>query len=245
MPRSSVRRKALRTRIENFKVFLSEQAFRLPDLKKALAYAGVIFSPNAPDGKGLGRLHKLLERQHYRLAFWRVAGHEINYRRFFQINDLAGVRVEQPEVFEATHALILELVAECRVHGLRIDHIDGLYDPTAYLERLQNRLKPHAKILGFVPGRFPVYVEKILGEHETLRSFWPVCGTTGYDALSDISSVQISAGGLDELRSFYEKIKLRFWNVSENNIEYFYNINTHHDLQKAQNYLNCKVSNPL
>ena len=203
-PRSGTRRKALRTRGETFKSTLARLSGDIPELRRALEYAKHLFSPENPDGRGLERVHKLLERQHYRPAFWRVAGHEINYRRFFQINDLAGLRVEEAEVFAAAHGLIRELVAAGQVHGLRIDHIDGLYDPAGYLDRLQKLLKPHAASLGFAPGRFPVYVEKILEEHETLRGRWPVHGTTGYDALSEINAVQINSGGLAELRALYE-----------------------------------------
>ncbi|PTN35325.1 malto-oligosyltrehalose synthase [Desulfonatronum sp. SC1] len=203
-PRSGTRRKALRTRGETFKSTLARLSGDFPELRRALKYAEHLFSPENPDGRGLERLHKLLERQHYRPAFWRVAGHEINYRRFFQINDLAGLRVEEPEVFAAAHGLIRDLVAAGQVHGLRIDHIDGLYDPAGYLDRLQKLLKPQAASLGFVTGRFPVYVEKILEEHETLRGRWPVHGTTGYDALSEINAVQIDSGGLAELRAMYE-----------------------------------------
>ena len=203
-PRSRTRRKALRTRGETFKGTLARLAGGLPSLRRALEHAEHLFAPESPDNRGLERLHKLLERQHYRPAFWRVAGHEINYRRFFQINDLAGLRVEEPEVFARAHGLIRELAAAGQVHGLRIDHVDGLYDPTGYLERLQKLLKPHAADLGFIPGRFPVYVEKILEEHETLRGHWPVHGTTGYDALSEINAVQVDSKGLVELRALYE-----------------------------------------
>ncbi|WP_459936452.1 malto-oligosyltrehalose synthase [Desulfonatronum parangueonense] len=203
-PRSNTRRKALRTRGTTFKQTLAGLTRDIPDLHKALEGAETLFAPDSPDGLGLERLHKLLERQHYRPAFWRVAGREINYRRFFQINDLAGLRVEEPEVFAAAHVLIRDLVAEGQVHGLRIDHIDGLYDPSGYLDRLQKLLKPHAEAAGFAAGRFPVYVEKILEEHETLRTQWPVHGTTGYDALSEIHAVQLDAAGVTQLKRFHE-----------------------------------------
>ena len=86
------------------------------------------------------RLHELLEAQPYRLAYWRTASHEINYRRFFDINQLAGLRMEDPEVFAATHALILRLIGAGQITGLRLDHIDGLFDPGEYLERLQRAI---------------------------------------------------------------------------------------------------------
>ena len=114
-------------------------------------------------------LHRLLERQHYRLAYWRVASDEINYRRFFEITDLAGVRVEDPRVFEATHRLMARLARRGGVDGVRIDHPDGLADPCQYLERL-HEVFPRPWIVG----------EKILADYESLREDWPVDGTTGY-----------------------------------------------------------------
>jgi (1->4)-alpha-D-glucan 1-alpha-D-glucosylmutase len=129
-------------------------------------------------------LHDLLEAQAWRIAHWRVAGEEINYRRFFDINDLAAVRMEDPEVFEATHRFVLQLVAEGRIDGLRIDHPDGLYDPAGYFRRLQQRAAQAAGIDG--PGEsqesLPFYVvaEKIVAGHEQLPTQWAIHGTTGY-----------------------------------------------------------------
>lgn len=203
-PRSGTRRKALRTRGETFKKSLFRLVWEFPELRQALEQAEYVFGPEAADGHGLDRLHTLLEQQHFRPAYWRVAGHEINYRRFFQINDLAGLRVEEPEVFTAAHTLIEKLVGSGQVHGLRIDHIDGLYDPAGYLDQLQMLVEPHAEALGFTPGRFPVYVEKILEEHESLRGHWSTHGTTGYDALSEINAVQVDPEGLAALRALYE-----------------------------------------
>jgi (1->4)-alpha-D-glucan 1-alpha-D-glucosylmutase len=114
-------------------------------------------------------LHRLLERQHYRLAFWRVASDEINYRRFFEITDLAALRAEDRAVFDATHALIGALARRPGVDGLRIDHPDGLADPEQYFERLQG-----------LSERPWVLIEKILADHESLRAEWKVHGTTGY-----------------------------------------------------------------
>jgi len=125
-------------------------------------------------------LHRLLERQHYRLAYWRVASDEINYRRFFEITDLAGVRIEDPAVFEATHGLICRLARRGAIDGLRIDHPDGLADPRAYLERLNE---------AFV--RPWVVVEKILADYERLPGDWPIHGTTGYRFVNVLSGVFI------------------------------------------------------
>jgi (1->4)-alpha-D-glucan 1-alpha-D-glucosylmutase len=114
----------------------------------------------------------LLEQQAYRLAFWRVAADEINYRRFFDINELAGIRMENPEVFAHTHRLVGQLITDGRLHGLRLDHIDGLLDPGGYLGQLRRFAAERAP-------SFYITVEKILARHERLRSDWPVDGTTG------------------------------------------------------------------
>ncbi len=136
-----------------------------PDLAAALD--AILASLGEPGS--LERLEALLEEQGYRLSYWRVAADEINYRRFFDVNDLAAIRVEDPAVFDAVHALPLELVARGLVDGLRIDHVDGLYAPRAYLDRL-----------AAVPW---VVVEKILAGSEELPADWPVAGTTGYEFL--------------------------------------------------------------
>jgi (1->4)-alpha-D-glucan 1-alpha-D-glucosylmutase len=117
-------------------------------------------------------MHRLLEQQHYRLAFWRVASDEINYRRFFEITDLAALRVEDRDVFEATHAYIARLCRRRGVDGLRVDHPDGLADPRTYFERLR-------ELCGRC-GTPWIVVEKIVASHETLPADWPVHGTTGY-----------------------------------------------------------------
>ena len=129
-------------------------------------------------------LEELLERQHYRLAYWRVASEELNYRRFFDVGSLVGLRVERPDVFQATHALILELVAEGLIDGLRIDHPDGLADPSEYFRRLHE-----------ATGGVWTVAEKILEPHEDLPSGWPVSGTTGYDAAWRIGQVLTDQAG--------------------------------------------------
>lgn len=135
--------------------------------------------------EGFQRLHQLLERQSYRLASWRTAADDINWRRFFDINELGGLRVERPAVFEATHAKIFQLVAEGLVDGLRIDHIDGLADPRGYCRKLRRRVD------SLSAGRhLPIYVEKILGDGETLHSDWCVDGTTGYEFMNQLSLLQ-------------------------------------------------------
>lgn len=131
-------------------------------------------TPGQPES--FDALDALLEAQAYRLSYWRVAVDEINYRRFFDVNDLAALRMNEPSVFEATHKLIFELIDAGSIDGLRIDHSDGLYDPEDYFLRLQERF-------GGGPGDRPLYVvtEKILAAHERLPESWLVHGTTGYD----------------------------------------------------------------
>jgi (1->4)-alpha-D-glucan 1-alpha-D-glucosylmutase len=141
-----------------------------------------------------GRLKRFLDRQHYRLVFWRHAHHTLNYRRFFDIQHLAGLRVEEEEVFDAVHEAVLRLVQEGRVDGLRIDHVDGLRDPTAYLQRLRQA----------APGTWAV-VEKILAPGETLDPRWPVEGTTGYDFLNVLSGLFIDPDGKRPLTDFYQE----------------------------------------
>jgi len=155
-----------------------------------------------PDG--FQRLHQLLERQSYRLASWRTAADDINWRRFFDINELGGLRVERPAVFEATHAKIFELVAEGLIDGLRIDHIDGLADPRGYCRKLRRRIDSLA------PGRhLPIYVEKILGEGETLHRDWSVDGTTGYEFMNQLSLLQHDPAGAQILGDLWSRYSER------------------------------------
>jgi len=166
---------------------LKERLMRLarmqPDVARAIDTAVAGF--NAPPGDAL---HGLLEAQHYRLAFWRVAADEINYRRFFDINDLAALRMENEAVFESTHSLVLALAADGEADGLRIDHSDGLYDPKQYFQRLQEGyaraagipLPPPAAPDARPPRPLYVVAEKITARHEHVPQGWAVHGTTGY-----------------------------------------------------------------
>ncbi len=131
--------------------------------------------PGRPDS--FDALAALLEAQAYRLSYWRVAVDEINYRRFFDVNDLAALRMDERDVFEAAHALIFELIEQGAIDGLRIDHSDGLYDPERYFARLQQRFGAAAE----EPRPLYVVTEKILAAHERLPETWLVYGTTGYD----------------------------------------------------------------
>lgn len=146
------------------------------------------YNGSLDDPESFTLLHDLLEAQPWRIANWRVASDEINYRRFFDINDLAGLRMEDNHVFEATHQFALELVAEGKVDGLRIDHPDGLYDPTQYFQRLQDRVATRSLP---AEGEKAVYIvaEKILASHESLREDWAIHGTTGYDFCSLVNGL--------------------------------------------------------
>ncbi|MDH4557450.1 malto-oligosyltrehalose synthase [Pseudomonas sp. BN417] len=141
---------------------------------------------------GLQRLHRLLERQPYRIASWRTAADDINWRRFFDINELGGLRVERQDVFEATHAKVFELIERGLVDGLRIDHVDGLADPRSYCRRLRRRVRALlAKSPPALAGRhFPIYVEKILAHGERLPGDWDVDGSTGYEFMNQVSLLQ-------------------------------------------------------
>lgn len=179
-------------------------------------------------------LHQLLEAQAYRLACWKTAAHEINYRRFFDINQLVGLRMEDPEVFAATHALLLRLVRRNVVTGLRLDHVDGLFDPARYFERLQAAILEEraAELLGWGepcaeeqraalaawrdvqrradprgPAARPLWIvaEKILGAHERLPPEWPIAGTTGYDFLNDVNRLFVDPTGVRALREAYAR----------------------------------------
>lgn len=143
------------------------------------------------------RLHALLERQAFRLAYWEMAFDEINYRRFFDINDLVCLRVEEEDVFAARHQVILQLVSEDKVTGLRVDHIDGLYDPEAYLARL------HCAAENAASHAVYIVAEKILGRDERLPHSWKTCGTTGYDFLNALNGIFIDAAGLHSIEATY------------------------------------------
>ncbi|MGH8869341.1 MAG: malto-oligosyltrehalose synthase [Actinomycetes bacterium] len=144
------------------------------------------------DGTADLPLEALVDRQHYRLAFWRVGAEELNYRRFFDVTTLAGVRVEQPDVCEATHGVLLDRVRAGDVDGVRVDHPDGLADPRGYLHRLAEQT-----------GGAWVVVEKILEGHETLPADWPCAGTTGYEALRTIGGVLVDPAGEQPLTDLY------------------------------------------
>ena len=155
------------------------------------------------DPGSFDHLDRILSEQHYWLSFWRLANEEINYRRFFAVSELVSLRVEDPRVFDASHDLVLRLAREGKVTGLRVDHVDGLYDPHGYLVRLMQRLTG-SEDENPSPG-FYVLVEKILGRDEALPPAWPIHGTTGYDFMNALNGVFVSAGGVKTLDEIYAR----------------------------------------
>ena len=148
-------------------------------------------------------LHHLLERQHYKLGHWRLAASDINYRRFFDVNSLAGLRVEEAGTFEAAHRLVKQLIADGRLQGLRLDHIDGLRDPAQYFQRLRRLIR---EARGGEAKPFYIVVEKILGEGEALQPFAGVQGTTGYEWMNAIAQLLIDGKGLDPLDEVWRQV---------------------------------------
>ena len=178
------------------------------------ALAEINGTPGRP--QSFDRLEELLGEQAYRLSFWRVAADEINYRRFFDVNELAAVRVEERPVFTAVHEVVFRLMRQGLVTGLRIDHVDGLLDPLKYLRDLQREaaergrgdgdggeLSPEADAEGRREPPCYVVVEKILGHDEQLRREWPIHGTTGYEFLNTLGGVFVEHTNAQALRELY------------------------------------------
>ena len=171
-----------------------------PDI--ASAVASINGTPG--DARSFDRLDALLSSQAYRLAYWRVAAEEINYRRFFDINELAAIRMEDPAVFERFHAFAFELLARGAVDGFRIDHVDGLYDPGTYLERLRARACEVRPDLFSAERPLYLLVEKILGSDEALPR-WPVDGTTGYDYLAILNGLFVDGRNEAAINTLYDR----------------------------------------
>ena len=176
-----------------------------PNITRAIeaVVASVRGDPAAP--ASTDALHELLEAQAYRLASWRVASDEINYRRFFDVNDLAALRMENEAVFETTHRLTLELLRTRKLDGLRIDHPDGLYDPEQYFRRLQSRAGGAGGFAQMKSGALPLYlvVEKITANFERLPATWPVHGTTGYNFTNVMNALFVDPSAKSRLDRTY------------------------------------------
>jgi (1->4)-alpha-D-glucan 1-alpha-D-glucosylmutase len=168
-----------------------------PELHAAIEAAATEISGASGNASSFDALHDLLERQCYRLAYWRVAADDINYRRFFDVNDLAALRMENDAVFESTHRLVLELLREGKLDGLRIDHPDGLYDPAQYFRKLQ------AKAREATNRDLYLLVEKITASFERLPSSWPVHGTTGYNFTNVVNGLFVDSRAKARLDRVY------------------------------------------
>ena len=205
-----------------------------PAVERFLGRNVTIFNGTPGSPRSFDLLHALLERQAYRLAHWRVAGEEINYRRFFDVTDLAAVRMEEPRVFRAAHGAMLDLIARGLVRGLRIDHPDGLYDPTAYFLRLQaSALAARAVrwatrdgevcdgdaveelegeiVTALKAGQLPrrslyVVAEKVLARGEEMPEAWAVHGTTGYDFLNQVNGLFVEAAAGPPFEAFRRRL---------------------------------------
>ena len=208
--------------------FLKETVWRIyeQDLSFREALDGTlrIINGDPSDEESFDELDQILEAQWYRLAYWRIAREKINYRRFFDVTELVGVRIENPEVFEVRNRLLLDLIAEGKVTGLRIDHIDGLHDPIGHMRKMQLRLAPAgergvnasapveqscdvpAANADTTPRSQHIYIvlEKILAPDEELRREFDVAGTTGYDFLDLVNSLFIDGPGIQRLTNFYQ-----------------------------------------
>ena len=174
------------------KASLAQAGAYQPALRRALAEAVAIFDPRTEQGRNA--LHGLIERQHYRLGYWRLSSSELNYRRFFDVSALAGVRIEDAAVFARVHELLLTLVGDGRIQGIRLDHIDGLADPVAYLNQLKSAVGPG----------FYILVEKILEHGESLRN-WPIAGATGYELLAALDQVFVDSDQENEFNAIYQE----------------------------------------
>ena len=172
---------------------------RSSEIRDYISYNVETVNGTPQDPRSFDELHELIKSQAYRFAQWRVAADDINYRRFFDINDLAALRTENEAVFQETHKFILELVASGKVNGLRIDHPDGLYDPAGYFRRLRDRLRELA------PEDHDVYLiaEKILTGKERLRHGWPIDGTTGYEFGNLVNGLFVDPSAAGKMERLY------------------------------------------
>lgn len=182
------------------------EALRDAEVHAALERALAEHDPAQPEGRA--RLDALIERQHYRLVHWKLASDLINYRRFFDINELAGLRIQRQRVFEDSHATVFRLYAEGLIDGVRCDHVDGLADPRGYCRKLRHRLATleRQRPAAAPRGRAYVVVEKILGDGEALRRDWDTDGTTGYDFMDQVAAVLHDPQGEPALDALWRQV---------------------------------------
>jgi (1->4)-alpha-D-glucan 1-alpha-D-glucosylmutase len=182
-------------RARGLKAELADGVRTDPEWYAAIRFAVARFKGQIGDIESWERLDGLIRDQHWRPAYFRVAADDINYRRFFNINDLAGIRMETPEVFDHAHSLVFALLRDGILDGLRLDHVDGLLDPKAYCLRLREK----------APRPFYLIVEKILAPHERVRDEWRVEGTTGYEFANLVTGLLIHPAGEEPLTRFYRE----------------------------------------
>jgi malto-oligosyltrehalose synthase len=178
---------------------LAELCARSQEIAACILGAVDLINGTPADPASFEELHELIKAQTFRLANWRVASDDVNYRRFFDTNDLASICVENETVFQATHRLVLSLVADGKVDGFRVDHPDGLYDPAQYFERLQSSIA----LATNNSDSYYVIIEKILLGSERLPAEWPVCGTTGYDFANLVNGVFVDAAAVTQFERIY------------------------------------------
>lgn len=203
---STSQKKKRKKNAQDCKLRLAELCEHNPLIKSFLVKNTRVINGEINNPRSHDLFHKILESQAYRLAYWKVASDEINYRRFFDINELAGIRIDKFEVFEATHSYINHLIGEGKVDGLRIDHPDGLSDPYEYFYTLQNKIrqnKTENNTLSDDP--FYILIEKILSTGETLPADWPISGTTGYETAHLINGLFVYPYSEKSLTRIYEK----------------------------------------
>ncbi|HYU13456.1 MAG TPA: malto-oligosyltrehalose synthase, partial [Stellaceae bacterium] len=186
-----------RPRAFEMKQWLAE-ATASPGVVPAIAAALLAFAGRPGRPASFRRLHRLLEAQAYRIANWRVAAEEINYRRFFNINDLAGLRIELPELFAETHRMVFAMIERGDIQGLRIDHIDGLFDPAGYCAALRAEAGEALYIV----------VEKILARYERLPD-WPIAGSTGYDFANQVAALFVDSASESAMTALYRRLSGR------------------------------------
>ncbi|MGA8659269.1 MAG: malto-oligosyltrehalose synthase [Chthoniobacterales bacterium] len=194
---------------------ISRLCTECPQVRDAIEAAINQLEGKVGNAHSFDRLDELLSAQAYRLSYWRVAAEEINYRRFFDVNELACIRVENPIVFETIHQLLLQLLHSGSVTGVRIDHVDGLQNPKQYLQALQQSYSGPAGTVGepdsldSTEGLYLI-VEKILAEDEKFRTDWPAQGTTGYDFASDVTQMLVDAANGDSFSRIYRNFIDRY-----------------------------------
>jgi (1->4)-alpha-D-glucan 1-alpha-D-glucosylmutase len=169
----------------------------VPEARRRIERAAATWSEG---DVGPEKMEALVDVQAYRLVHWRRAAREINYRRFFDVNDLVSLHMEDPEVFAGSHALALDWVRSGWIQGFRVDHPDGLLDPLGYAERLAR------EAFGDRLGAPPIFMEKILSPGERLRDEWPVAGTTGYDFLNQVEAVLLAPAGAEQIERDYRRV---------------------------------------